>query len=208
MELIVKSYLAKGPPWLGESTFSQKETVKKNGGKWNQESKKWAASTEDSLVKLIESGAWKPCNCPYLLPQHIVTFLTKTKKKETKHSLVDTITIYKEHPLKERASTQVDAIVRRELKIPSNETCLLLRAARNGVALDLITQSVSWRALGPRSGISDVSRFFRGIDLEVISYEDAISGNAEADNKRDLKRRSFAKLNRIIKPTRSIKTTY
>ena len=53
-------YLAAGPPFLGESTFKDKELVKSLGARWNAENKKWAAGNRDVLATLIRSNRWRP----------------------------------------------------------------------------------------------------------------------------------------------------
>ena len=55
-----RSFLRKGPPYIGESDFKHKETIKANGGRWNSEFKKWEARTNEDLEKLIKCKLWIP----------------------------------------------------------------------------------------------------------------------------------------------------
>lgn len=59
-EGFANSYLKKGPPFLGDSSFRDKDAVKANGGRWNSEFKKWEARSREDLVKLLRSKVWLP----------------------------------------------------------------------------------------------------------------------------------------------------
>ena len=64
-----------------------------------------------------------------------------------------------------------DQQVRTFLGIPDDEPHLLAEALSNGVDSEMVKATRAYEHLGPRSGISDVRRLFRGINLGIISWE-------------------------------------
>jgi len=62
---VVQEYINAGPPYIGESNFKDKELVKSLGGRWNGESKKWAAGSKYALAQLIRSNKWLPSGFTY-----------------------------------------------------------------------------------------------------------------------------------------------
>jgi len=70
-------YVDAGPPYIGESHFRDKDSVKANGGRWNSGHKKWEARNLESLRALIKSNLWKPCGfsrkASYCMVEHINT---------------------------------------------------------------------------------------------------------------------------------------
>ena len=55
-----RSFVRRGPPYVGDCSFSDKSTIKANGGKWNVDCKKWEARTDEDLEKLLKCGLWLP----------------------------------------------------------------------------------------------------------------------------------------------------
>lgn len=60
MMQMAESYVARGPPFVGESDFKDKAKVKASGGRWNGSKKKWEAQSLEDLGVLVRSGAWLP----------------------------------------------------------------------------------------------------------------------------------------------------
>ena len=56
----VALYLIHGPPWLGNSAFSDKAKVKAYGAKFNGDAKKWEARSQEDLLSLLRCGLWIP----------------------------------------------------------------------------------------------------------------------------------------------------
>lgn len=53
-------FLDKGPPWAGDSKFSDKDLLKNNGARWSSELKKWTAPSESALFSLLRTNKWHP----------------------------------------------------------------------------------------------------------------------------------------------------
>lgn len=75
-----RSFLKRGPPYLGDSHFRHKDTVKANGGRWNGELKKWEARSNDDLEKLIRSKVWLPIGMSEMGAQSILEQLHSGKR--------------------------------------------------------------------------------------------------------------------------------
>ena len=75
-----KEFIDAGPPWTGDSGFSDEGTVKSAGGRWHAESKKWKASDETSLIALIQSGAWCPVDHDSAFANGVVSFIQRGKE--------------------------------------------------------------------------------------------------------------------------------
>lgn len=75
---VARNYVECGPPYIGESTFRNKDTVKANGGRWNAEYKKWEARSREDLRSMIASKAWTPCGFSSLAAYYMVEHIDKT----------------------------------------------------------------------------------------------------------------------------------
>jgi hypothetical protein len=60
IDCMVQNYIERGPPYLGDSHFKDKEIIKNNGGRWDANSKKWTAKSLEVLRTLIETRKWFP----------------------------------------------------------------------------------------------------------------------------------------------------
>lgn len=59
-DTFAKSFLLRGPPFIGECRFKDKDVVKANGGRWNGDVKKWEARTVEDLEKMLKCKLWLP----------------------------------------------------------------------------------------------------------------------------------------------------
>ena len=66
---------------------------------------------------------------------------------------------------------------RSELKVPPNEPSAVAELASRDAPIDedLIAQSPTWAALGPRSGISDAQRLLRWFQLSGEYLQDVLA---------------------------------
>lgn len=176
MEGIVKAFLDQGPPWVGDSAFGDKADVKKAGGRWDGASKKWRAIDEPSLIALISDGKWRPAGHDSTFAGEVVRYIRRRdqaaelveKKKREAAS----------RKSKEPTQVQRKCTARSDLMIPPDEPHLLAEALKHGVDQALVTSTGAFGHLGPRGGISDVSRLFRGIRFGIVTWETLKNGEA------------------------------
>ena len=185
----VKALLNSGPPWLGDCAFKDKNAVKKLGGRWRAEEKKWAAMDERMLASLIEERVWfpvEPClrtpggfvRIPLLIREAVARKIRQREKVDCDAEIKKRASVAasaRQVPHEERDD---DAFLRRELLIPDDEIHHLVTALKNGVDASVVKSTSRFRQLGPRSGISDAARLIRAIDLEVLTWESVRSGEA------------------------------
>lgn len=175
MEQIVKDIFERGPPWLGDSSFSAKDRIKSAGARWDAASKKWKAVDETTLLALIATGAWRPAG----YDSAIADTLAKYVRARNAASDADALRKRAEAQ-KQQSEGKAVLDVRLELQIPADEPCLLEQLAAHGVDAALVTESGKWPLLGPRSGISDAARLLRGVRLNKVSFDQLASGEAAA----------------------------
>jgi len=176
MEGIVKAFLDQGPPWVGDSAFGDKADVKKAGGRWDGASKKWKAIDEPSLIALISDGKWRPVGHDSTFAGEVVRYirrrdqaaeLAEQKKREAAA-----------RKSKEPTQVQKNCTARNDFMIPPDEPHLLAEALAHGVDKELVTSTGAFGHLGPRSGISNASRLFRGIRFGIVTWETLKNGEA------------------------------
>ena len=175
-DLLIKRFLQSGPPWLGDSHFNDKVDVKNAGARWDADSKKWKAVDEPTLIALMSGMKWRPLGHERgnLLPlAFAVECVRYIHRRNQLSELAKKGTV-----VAEGAATKKQAVVPAgiDLFIPPDEPDLLARALEQGVDQSMVTHTSTFVHLGPRSGISDVNRLFRGIRLGVVTWESIKSG--------------------------------
>ena len=169
MDYTITQFLKKGPPWLGDSSFENRGAVKRLGARWKPEEKKWAAIDERMLLSLIEEGLWKPCGHNTAFSLALMNKIRRNEKvsgeMEMRRRALEAESL-KTKPV-ERDD---DAVLRRELRVPEDEPENLAIALLHGMDSSKVRLTAKFRNLGPRSGISDVARLIRGVDLGVTTW--------------------------------------
>ena len=169
MDHAITQFLQKGPPWLGDSGFENRAIVKRLGARWKPEEKKWAAMDERMLLSLIEEGVWKPSGYDMQFSLALMNKIRRNEKasgdKEMKRRAQETESLCTKPVVRDD-----DALLRRELRVPKDEPDNLAIALAHGIDPAKVTLTAKFRNLGPRSGISDVARLIRGVDLGVTTW--------------------------------------
>jgi len=176
-----KECIDKGPPWIGESGFKAKETVKAAGGKWHADTKQWKAVDLQGLVALINTGVWLPCD----ISPRVALCVVEVVKHREKDKEAEAERARKKAELAKAARQDAfnKSSARSDLMIPPNEQSLLDAAYSHGITDAMIDDSGTWGMLGPRSGISDINRLHRGVNLNIVTWEEIRSGAAAIRNK-------------------------
>ena len=175
MDARIISFLDKGPPWLGDSGFADKDHIKTAGGRWDGASKKWRAPDEPSLIALIGGGKWRPTGCDSIFAGEVVRYIHRRdqlteRTQKTKQTACKTTT--------NQTETEHNSVVRNDLMILPDEPDLLAEALRHGVNQEMVRSTGMYTNLGPRSGISDVRRLFRGIQFGIVTWDKLKNGEA------------------------------
>lgn len=169
MDNIVTDFLNRGPPWIGVSSFADKADVKEAGGRWDSNSKKWCARDEQTLKALITSGKWQPFGYDAAFGREVVECVKRRQQATAEHDNKQKPAAPKRAQL--LTSEEMDRIARKSMAIPPDEPELLAEALRHGVDQKMVTETGGFAHLGPRSGISDVGRLFRGIRFGIVTWE-------------------------------------
>ena len=195
MEGIVKAFLDQGPPWIGDSAFGDKADVKKAGARWDGGSKKWKAPDEPTLIALISEGKWRPVGHDSTFGSEVVRYI---RRRTQAAELAEQKKREAARKSKEHTQAQKSCTARNDLMIPPDEPHLLAEALKHGVDQALVTSTGAFAHLGPRSGISDASRLFRGFDLDLLTWESLKNGEAArvGQDKSNQKRSSTGKGNK------------
>lgn len=175
MEGVVKAFLDQGPPWIGDSAFRDKDDVKKAGARWDAASKKWKASDEPTLIALINDGKWRPSGHDSTFGGEVVRYI---RRREKAAELAEQQKREAARKSKEPTQAQKNCTARSDLMIPPDEPHLLAEALEHGVDQALVTSTGAFAHLGPRSGISDASRLFRGLRFGLVTWESLKNGEA------------------------------
>ena len=193
-----RTYLLRGAPFLGDSDYDSKETIKEAGARWVPNPAKqrgardgvtpgwWSAYDERTLEALLalpkvaktrrdgnewQAPAWKPFDCP------------GKNAAEGVAELLNEFSIY----TKVRDGEEREALQRAQTR---REEALRARDALAGAGGDDPADVAALRAeydvewaeelrraadratvLGPTSGISSVARVLRGLRLEIVFKE-------------------------------------
>lgn len=166
-----RDFLASGPPWLGDSHFNNKDTVRAAGAKWHSATKQWKATDVHVLRALIKSGVWNACDPAVSL--HVLSLITHEQAKEESAREEE-----RKRDREQRDAKDDNARRQNMLFVPEDEEDLLELVRSKGVPDETLVASCSWVFLGPRSGLSNVRRLKRGVDLKIVTWEDVASGAA------------------------------
>lgn len=189
MEGIVKSFLDQGPPWVGDSAFADKADVRNAGGRWDGGSKKWRAPDEPTLIALISNGKWRPAGHDSRFGGEVVRYI---RRRDQAAELAEQQKREAARKSKEPSQAQKARTARSDLMISPDETHLLAEALEHGVDQALVTSTGAFAHLGPRSGISDASRLFRGIRFGLVTWESLKNGEAaRVGQDQSTKKKSF-----------------
>lgn len=185
----ILSYLErckKDKVYLGESHFSSKDAVKRAGGRWHADTKQWKATDEDSLLCLIDSGVWLPVGFTAKEALAVRAIIRQRDAVEAKR-IHDQEVAARRKPDGPTEQQLLDT-ARRDLCVPDDDPKELEEVGKHGVTPEMVTDTARWAMLGPRSGISDVSRLLRGIRFGIVNYADIFSGKAARDMRGDVKK--------------------
>lgn len=167
---VVKAYLDKGPPYIGECRFQDKDKCKELGAKWHADAKKWKATDDNTLMALCKSGKWSPLGFTSHMTSTVVQVIIDRNRESEKKALDAIKARETEQEIKMKSSAEKD------LMVPPDEEGLLEEVAAFGVTHEMIAASGAWADLGPRSGISNVARLKRGVRFGIVSWKDVVSG--------------------------------
>lgn len=176
-----KDYLKRGPPFLGDSSFRHKDEVKKAGGRWNSETSQWKANDEATLLSLIDTGIWMPAGLNASMAAAMKRAIRMRDDEVEQNEMKARAAKEERDSLRKKSTAMAD------LMVPADEEDLLKDAAEHGVTSEMVLTSGSWAGLGPRSGISNVRRLHRGIRLNILTWEDVVSGrfaNSDSSGKK------------------------
>lgn len=159
-------------PWLGQSGFNDKDTVKDAGAKWDKEEKKWKATSKEVLVKLIKSGVWMADFVSPAVSRCIVEIVEKERRDEEAKKKAEAEKLKKER--EERTTRQQGSLIH----IPPDEEDVLKELLSHDITSDMIFGTSKWSFLGPRDGISEANRLRRGLRFKIVTADQVISGEA------------------------------
>ena len=140
--LTAEAYLA-APPFLGSSSYDDKDSVKALGAAWYAgDKKRWGAPNKPCLARLLDSGKWTPTGLDSEAVLKLRALLETARAVPTHHVRVPRAEPVEQATDKERA-----------------------RLAALGVNQAVIDASPRWPELGPTSGLSPEARLGRWLDV-------------------------------------------
>lgn len=173
----VKSYLNKGPPYIGDCRFEDKDKCKELGARWHPDSKKWKATDDKTLMALCKSGKWSPLGFTSHMTNTIVQVILD-RDRESEKKAIEAIKA-KEAEQEKKMKYSAD----KDLMVPPDEADALEEVSALGVTQEMIDASGAWADLGPRSGISNVARLKRGVRFGIVTWEEVVAGRVNYDSK-------------------------
>lgn len=173
-----RALLTKGPPFAGDSSFKNKQKVKEIGGehiKWDSSSKKWCAQTETAMFELIDEDVWFPLGPDGTPLSHEAGLRLRDERRAMDKEDYAANAAQREAEAAQ-AAARLAALEARDLQIQPDEPELLAEAAEHGVTAEMIEATTRWMELGPRTGLSNVGRIKRGIDLNLLEWRHVREG--------------------------------
>ena len=197
---VARNYLLRGAPWLGDHDYEKKEAIRDAGGVWWRNPEKaetckdrdvrfgwYSAPNERILETLLElepsekvdrrgvtglAYAWRPRECPApytgvailtLLSEYDVdaTRRNQEEREEAKRALEERERAQRDRDRASGRAADGDAEIgrlRNEYQVEWSQ------------ALSLASATIP--CLGPSTGISDVERVLRGLDLDIVRAVD------------------------------------
>tara|TARA_X000001036_G_scaffold265664_1_gene246767 strand:- start:1124 stop:2092 length:969 start_codon:yes stop_codon:yes gene_type:complete len=172
-----EKYLKAGPPFVGDSQFSDLALIKKAGGSWSGSTKKWVAKDRETFIALVETGRWHPINCAH--PNDVVAQIRKEQREEHDRDMKSR-TVAKSVAL---TPEEQERIRRERNGISADTPKQLAELAAMGITPEMIRPAMSHSGLGPYGGQSDAFRLLRGLLYKIITAEQVISGKITVEDK-------------------------
>ena len=183
----VVHYVCRAPPYLGESDFADRETLRTLGAKWVASEKLWGAPNVSVLAALLKSELWFPLDLGYEQCTQLLALLASRERKarakaeaeaERRRILeaeerrkADQLAEARRLDAERRAAAaakeeeeRAEALRNRTNALPPEpDEVAAMRAF--GVDADTVLKSAAWDSLGPNFGISLEARILRYLDL-------------------------------------------
>lgn len=151
-------YLKK-PPYLGRSSWPNREAVKDAGARWDRVAKKWYATNKDTLVELLQTRKWTPDSLASA--EQMLTILEQRREAERKAEHAKACA---ERKRVGPTEAQSEAYIIKWLGIPKSTDAEIQALAPWKISPELLELSSKEPRLGPRSGLSNAARLFMGLD--------------------------------------------
>ena len=173
----VEKYLKAGPPFVGDSQFSDLDVIKKAGASWSGSTKQWVAKDRETFIALVETGRWHPINCAR--PAEVVAQIRREQREEH------------DRDMKSRTASKASSLTAEEQErirrdrngISADTPEQLAKLAAMGITPEMIRPAMSHSGLGPYGGQSDAFRLLRGLLYKIITVEQVISGKITVEDK-------------------------
>lgn len=184
----VVHYVSRDPPYLGESDFEDRETLRNTlGAKWVASEKLWGAPNVSVLAALLKSQLWTPLGLGDVGCTQLQGLLASRERKarakaeaeaERRRILeaeeqrkADQLAEARRLDAERRAAAaakeeeeRAEALRNRTNALPPEpDEVAAMRAF--GVDADTVLKSAAWDSLGPNFGISLEARILRYLDL-------------------------------------------
>ena len=184
----VVHYVSRDPPYLGESDFADRETLRNTlGAKWVAREKLWGAPNVSVLAALLKSQLWTPLELGEVGCTQLLALLASRERKarakaeaeaERRRILeaeekrkADQLAEARRLDEERRAAAaakeeeeRAEALRNRTNALPP-EPDEVAAVREFGVGPDTVLKSATWDSLGPNFGISLEARILRYLDL-------------------------------------------
>jgi hypothetical protein len=175
--LAAKAFIDKGPPYVGNCRFQDKDRCKELGARWDKDSKKWKAVDEKTLLALCKSGKW----CPLGFTSHMTNTVSQLIVDRERESEKKALEVVKANAAKQASRAKYSAD--KDMMVPPDEEEDLKEVAAFGITPGMVASSGPWADLGPRSGISSVRRLKRAVGFGIVSWEQVTAGRTDYEAK-------------------------
>ena len=184
----VVHYVGRDPPYLGESDFEDRETLRNTlGAKWVAGEKLWGAPNVSVLAALLKSQLWTPLGLGEVGCTQLLALLAgrerkaqakaeaeaerrrilEAEEKRKADQLAEARRLDEERRAAAAAKEQeerAEALRNRTNALPP-EPDEVAAVREFGVEPDTVLKSATWDSLGPNFGISLEARILRYLDL-------------------------------------------
>ena len=158
-------YLKK-PPYLGRSSWPNREAVKDAGARWDRVAKKWYATNKDTLVELLQTRKWTPDSLASA--EQMLTILEQRREAERKAEHAKACAERKRVGPTEAES---ESYIARDLGIPKSTAAEIEALAPWKITPEQLELSAKEPRIGPRSGFSTAARLHMGLSRGLITAD-------------------------------------
>ena len=154
-------------PYVGKSSYPNREKVKSAGAKFSGEAKLWYAPNEQVLRQLLHTEVWTPYPTALSREQMLSLLESRSENERRSKHREECNALKKEGPSESRVEEEIVKL----LLIPPDSEAELSRLADWNVTPQMLEISKKNEILGPRSGYSTAARLLEGLKRKWVTPE-------------------------------------